>query len=316
MNLIESFYMNLMESVSLQRRRQLIASFVDKVESDFLNFAKRCGYPENPGMQRPKSIYDLTSNEVDETVKLARRLVRRQTNFPPSAADFPPQSFGAVFIGELPRIQPLFRNFYESQEDGFYNFYIENFSNMRFLPNWLSAFIQLRFNMCIDLTYLEVVREVIFLAIVLYWNVVSCRAIVSWFIIINPYEGPLRYLVSSVDWVEEQIGTFVPALGGTSLFLTLYMVLIGYVGDSLNHLVFTMPFLPGEYEFGRTLIDGEYRDVMIYRHLPKLWYDYPIPNDLREFWYYKRPDILDYMITTYKDINIQFLPDQIINNKL
>lgn len=313
MSLIENFYLNLMQNVSLSKRRQLLKSFVEKVESNFLTFAERFGYPENPGMRRPKSIYELTSDEVDETVKLAKRLVKRETNFPPSAVDFPPQSFTAVFFGELPRIKPLFRNFYESQEDGFYNFYLENFSNMRFLPNWLSALIQLRFNMCIDLTFLEVFREVIFLAIVLYWNVVNCRAILSWFIIINPYQGPLRYFISSVDWVEEQVGTFVPALGGTSLFLTLYMVLIGYVGDSLNHLVFTMPFLPSEYEYGRTSIDGQYRDIIIYRHLPKLWYDHPIPNDLREFWYYRRPEILDYMITTYKDTNIQFLPDQIIN---
>lgn len=205
MKLIENFYISLMDNFSDQKRQQLLVSFVNRVQSDFLNFAKLCGYPENPGMARPKSIYNITSDEVDETVKLARRLVKRETNFPTSPYDFPPQSFGAVFFGELPRIQPLFRTFYESQEDGFYNFYLDNFSNMRFLPNWLSALIQLRFNMCIDLTYLEVLREVIFLAILLYWNIVSCRAILSWFIIINPYQGPLRYFISSVDWVEEQI---------------------------------------------------------------------------------------------------------------
>ena len=47
-------------------------------------------------------------------------------------------------------------------------------------------------------------------------------------------------------------------------------------------------------------------------HLQK--YRHPIPNDLREFWYYQRPDILDYMQTAYKDLDIQFLPDSVIKH--
>jgi hypothetical protein len=37
-----------------------------------------------------------------------------------------------------------------------------------------------------------------------------------------------------------------------------------------------------------------------------------IPNDIREFWYKERPDILDYMQKAYKDLDIQFLPDNIV----
>ena len=37
-----------------------------------------------------------------------------------------------------------------------------------------------------------------------------------------------------------------------------------------------------------------------------------IPNDIREFWYYQRPDILEYMQTAYKDLDIQFLPNSVI----
>ena len=47
-------------------------------------------------------------------------------------------------------------------------------------------------------------------------------------------------------------------------------------------------------------------------YLPILWYRYPIPNQLREFWYKERPDILDYMQKAYKDLDIQFLPEKII----
>ena len=54
------------------------------------------------------------------------------------------------------------------------------------------------------------------------------------------------------------------------------------------------------------------KDVLVFHYLPILWYRHPIPNNLREYWYYERPDILDYMQTAYKDLNIQFLPDNII----
>jgi hypothetical protein len=43
-----------------------------------------------------------------------------------------------------------------------------------------------------------------------------------------------------------------------------------------------------------------------------LWYRHPIPNSIREFWYYQRPDILEYMQTAYKDLDIQFLPNSLI----
>ncbi|MFA9289556.1 MAG: hypothetical protein ACEQSA_06820, partial [Weeksellaceae bacterium] len=54
------------------------------------------------------------------------------------------------------------------------------------------------------------------------------------------------------------------------------------------------------------------KDVLVFHYLPILWYRYPIPNEIREFWYNERPDILDYMQKAYKDFDIQFLPDRII----
>ena len=53
------------------------------------------------------------------------------------------------------------------------------------------------------------------------------------------------------------------------------------------------------------------KDVLVFHYLPILWYRYPIPNDIREFWYNERPDILNYMQKAYKDLDIQFLPDNI-----
>ena len=72
-----------------------------------------------------------------------------------------------------------------------------------------------------------------------------------------------------------------------------------------------MPFLPSEGEETKLIIDGELKDVLVFHYLPILWYRYPIPNEIREFWYYKRLDILTYMQKAYKDLDIQFLPDGI-----
>lgn len=54
------------------------------------------------------------------------------------------------------------------------------------------------------------------------------------------------------------------------------------------------------------------KDVLVFHYLPTLWYRYPIPNEIREFWYNERPDILDYMQKAYRDLEIQFLPQNII----
>ena len=54
------------------------------------------------------------------------------------------------------------------------------------------------------------------------------------------------------------------------------------------------------------------KDVLIFHYLPILWYRYPIPNEIREYWYSERPEILDYMQKAYKDADIQFLPDRLV----
>ena len=59
------------------------------------------------------------------------------------------------------------------------------------------------------------------------------------------------------------------------------------------------------------LINEEMSDVLVFHYLPILWYRHPIPNQIREFWYHERPDILNYMQKAYKDLEIQFLPDNI-----
>lgn len=279
-------------------------NFIDKVENWFIKIASIFGFPENPGLPvlPPKGYYGEAFFEGSS-------LPPRVVPFPPQAT---PQNLNQVFFGTFPRIQALERTYFESPTDGFYNFYTENYSNLLYLPNWLSEFLQINLGFCLDITFLEVFREVLFISIMFFGQIVTLRIILGWIITINPYTSPWNYFIALVDWTEESFLGLVPTLFGVNLSGPILMTLIGKIADTLNHLVFTMPFLPSEGEPGKTTINDELTDILIFRYLPILWYKYPIPNEIREFWYTQRPDILKYMQTAYKELDIQFLPDRIV----
>jgi uncharacterized protein YggT (Ycf19 family) len=148
--------------------------------------------------------------------------------------------------------------------------------------------------------------------LMVYSQIVILRIALSWFIYINPYTFPWCYLAAAVDWTEDILQGIVPSILGVNITGSVFLGILGVVADSLNHLVFTMPFLPSEGEETKLLINQQMRDVLVFHYLPILWYRYPIPNDIREFWYNERPDILSYMQKAYKELDIQFLPDQIV----
>jgi len=145
-----------------------------------------------------------------------------------------------------------------------------------------------------------------------YSQIVILRIALSWFIYINPYTFPWCYLAAAVDWTEDVLQGIVPAILGVNITGSVFLGILGVIADSLNHLVFTMPFLPSEGEETKLLINQQMKDVLVFHYLPILWYRYPIPNEIKEFWYKERPDILNYMQKAYKDLDIQFLPDNVV----
>lgn len=254
-----------------------------------------------PGMLRVRSGYDFS-----EYFNLDYHFTR----FPP----FPePKTFLEAVFGEIPKLKPIEKTFFENS-DGYYNFYVQNYRNILFLPDWFSKWIQVTFEI-FDTTILDLAREVVFIMFFYYYVILSLRVLSYFFPTINPYTRPLVYIIFFTDWFEG----FIFNLGFRSVtFLGLPLVpmffsgLVGRIGDSLNHLVFTMPFLPSEGHPGRLQIDGELKDVIIFRYLPSLWAQYPIPDTLREFWYDKRPDIIQYMERNYGYLEIDFLPNKIL----
>ena len=277
---------------------EIVGNFFKKLAGFF-------GYPRNPGMP---TIYEMPDNVYGRT-QFMESLPKHQTYWPPPQR---PETWFEMIFGPPPKLDIIPRYIYETQEEGFYNFYIENYKNIFFLPDWLSEFIQIRLNICLDISLLETIREVLFVAFVVYSQMLVLRIAISWLIYINPYTVPWCYLTAAVDWTEDVLQGILPSILGVNVTGTIFLGTIGIVADSLNHLVFTMPFLPSEGEESKLLINQQMRDVLVFHYLPVNWYRYSIPNDIREFWYYERPDILDYMQKAYKELNIQFLPDSII----
>ena len=277
---------------------QQVAILMQKMATPF-------GFPKNPGMP----VYpDIEYEWIFPT--LADRLPLRKVFFPPQSY---PSNYVEVLLGEIPKVEKIPRAFYESKSEGFYNFYVENFKNIVFLPNSVSEFFQIHFNCCLDITYLEVSREMLFLAICLYYNLVVLRILLGWFISINPYTLPFSYFIAFVDWIEEYTYGLLPVVAGVSTAVPVLMAVVGKIGDTLNHLVFTMPFLPSEGVPAFANVDGELKRVLAFRYLPVLWYKYPIPDEIREYWSTERLDILIYMQKSYGNLDIQFLPNRLLD---
>jgi hypothetical protein len=279
-------------------------AFSNLVSSFFEKLATLFGYPENPGMP----ITDTISTEIYGRSEFFESLPKRITYFPPAQR---PESWFETIFGTAPRVDIVPRYIYETKDEGFYNFYIENYRNIFFLPDWVSEFLQVQLSICLDISLLEIIREVLFIGLVFYSQLVILRITISWLIWINPYTFPWSYLTAAVDWTEDILQGIVPSVLGVNVTGSVFLGALGVVADSLNHLVFTMPFLPSEAEETKLVVNNEMKDVLVFHYLPILWYKHPIPNDVREFWYYQRPDILEYMQTAYKDLNLQLLPDKI-----
>lgn len=279
-------------------------AFVNFVEKLFKDTAIKMGYPDNPGMPIvTRERFNWTPSRLSEKLPIL------YAPFPP---DVTPKNYIHVLIGDFPKPLNITKYYYQNPEEGYYNFYLQNYQNIFFLPNEISEFLQIRLNFCVDLTFLEVSREVIFFLLVVYYHIINIRVLIGWFISINPYTFPLTYFVALVDWSEDVTLGLSPSLAGVNLITSVLLMIVGKIADSVNYLVFTMPYLPSEGVPAKAFIEGELKDVLLFRYLPILWYKYPIPNDIREFWFNEQTDVLLFMQKAYENLDIQFLPDRVL----
>lgn len=260
------------------------------------------GYPDVPGMP----LFPTDQRSRDQLMG-QDLLPKHFTDIPPNQVQRPETLTEALF-GTFPYTMPVEKHFYQHKAEGYYNFYVENYRNMYFLPDWLSGYIQIHFNITVDHSNLELGRDIFFYLIVLYGALVSFRTTLFWMIAINPYTYPWIIAVDFVDWIYDTMAGILPCFAGIDFAPTVLSILVGKIADSANHLVFTMPFLPSEGNKVKMIIDDELKNVVQFHYLPYLWYKYPIPTYLREFWYSERSDILDFMEKNYNQLDINFRP--------
>lgn len=275
---------------------ELIAVFSEKT-------AQALGYPQNPGMPRDYSYF----NPKDEYTRFFQNLPKHKTFWPPLQDA---KTWTEMIFGVWPKGDSVHKYRFDNLLN--YTFFIENYKDMYFLPDKVSEFLQINCDQCIDITLLEATREAIFIWLMIFTNFISFRILMSWFISINPYTFPWYYIVAVCDWTEDALHGLMPVTLGVNVTATVFISMLGVLADGLNRLVFTMPFLPSEGELANINIDDKNIDVILFHNLPNLWYRYPIPNELREFWYNERPDILAFLIESYKNFDIKFLPDNIV----
>jgi len=288
--------------VFTNRIKEIQSITYDGFKKLFNSIAELFGYPDVPGMP----IYPADIN-LREQLSEKALLPEHITQIPPSQEQRPENLIEALF-GTFPYTMPVEKHFYQHNAEGYYNFYVENYRNMYFLPDWLSGYIQMTFDITVDHSSLELCRDVVFFVILLYGSIVTFRTALFWMLAINPYTYPWVLAVDFVDWLYDSLAGILPCVVGIDLVPTFIMMFIGKLADSVNHLVFTMPFLPSEGNKVKMLIDGEVKDVVQFHYLPYLWYKYPIPMNLREFWYSERPDILNFMEKNYAQFDINFRP--------
>jgi len=289
-----------LETLGIQLRVQMVLAVSWVIE----NMAKIMGYPEKSlGMPaiNPDRIYGLKLHN-------------------PQVPPWPdPKTILESIFGNVPQSSPIEKFYYANTTDGYYNFYIDHYSNVLFLPDWLSEWLQLHFDLGVDCTSLEIIRDTLFTLLVYMLFLVQLRSMLFFFATINPYTRPWIYLVTAVDWLYDvlyHLGlTKRMTFYGFPLIPIAIAGISGAMADALNHLVFTMPYLPSEGTAGKMLVDGILRDVIVFRYLPSLWYTDQIPNELRKFWYEERPDIYQFMKKSYGQLGIDILPDGILEDQ-
>jgi len=236
----------------------------------------------------------------------------------------PVKNYLEIFFPKGLNFNPTSIYFYKDSVEGYYNFFITQ-KNAVFLPNWLSEIIQIFANQSVNTSMLRTIQEWTFGFLNKFRILCDIRAAMWWWLMFNPYQQPFNTLRILTEWYLTALTGIFPIIIGIDIGPTVAITGLGVLLDLLNRLVFTMPYLPSEGEnFSindldkldnpalAELINQLGEDVKIFRYLPSLWYKYPIPDDLREYWYNKKPEILQYFFKNYGNLGIDFLPDRIL----
>jgi hypothetical protein len=193
-------------------------------------------------------------------------------------------------------------------KDAFIGFLVSQ--KATFLVDPVSEIIQLYggINVTDETIMLTFIQRWIHDFIMIFIELCSIRLTISLWLTINPYTFPWFILVTATEWFTESLSGIFPAFFGIEITSTVLLSILASFADYIKNLVFTMPYLPSE-RVAETI--GKH-EVYRFGGIPKLWYEYGIPDQLREEWYRERPDIIQNLIKYYGNVGVDFVPSRIL----
>ena len=231
----------------------------------------------------------------------------------------------------------IFKNFAECPKPIYINneFYMEGFEkkipahyDIVLLPDFVSRFLQLRFNL-VDTDKITQFQYIIAFSLRFYMILIGFRYLLFWLIGLNPYQNFFSSVIAtSVDWIEIVFGAYLPSLYGIPLSIPMFLLFTNWLLAFIYKLTFTFPYLPSEasiqyiygnslmnfyprlretvdrwdlsamdkflrWEVGSNLKDPLFRNECFpffrFEGLPKLWVENGIPDQIRFSWFWKHP---------------------------
>ena len=233
-------------------------------------------------------------------------------------------SWKEVFFGRKKPMNRIEFKKIENTQQGYYGFEFMNYRNLYYLPDWVSAFIQLQLHVnTYDVAYNVHIATYDFL---IFWGAMwNIRMLMTFYLYINIYEPPFSYFASSLDWVEDLFGGMAPTVLGVNTFGIIVLLILGRITDAMNHVIYTMPYLPSEGEYhDRALpnVEDTYlamyvppkEMIVMYHYFPALWFAYGIPDEIRVEWFQKDIIKMEYYYKLYAEVlGIQVLPNYILD---
>ena len=226
-------------------------------------------------------------------------------------------------------------NYYD-EIDGYFNLVVveSNRAKTTYLNSFFSDAIQNFLNYCglfdinKNIRSIRFAQEQFYDALFIFNACANFRLSLSWWLIFNPYQQPFDTLRVFTDWYLNFLTGGIPVIVGVDYGPTISLSVLGVFLDYIRNLAIVVPY---RYDDGKFLTADDIRsidnpalvrilenmkcDVRIFRKLPSLWVEKPIPDNLREYWAIKKPIIFDFLIQNYSDLGIQFFPDKIAKFK-
>ena len=242
-----------------------------------------------------------------------------------------------IIIPEFGKFTPATIYNYYDGIDGYFNLVVIESDRAKttylndFFSDALQSFLTYFgfFNIPKNIKNIRFAQEQLYDCLFIFNACANFRMSLSWWLIFNPYQQPFDTLRVFTDWYLNLLTGGLPVIVGVDYGPTISLLILGAFIDYVRNLAIVVPyrysdgvFLAAEDVGSITdnpplvrVLENMGNDVRVFRKLPSVWVEKPIPDNLREYWALKKPTIFDFLIKNYSDLGIQFFPDKVAKFK-